>query len=242
MIIGLAGMAGSGKDTVADAVVERGFTRVALADPVKRLAREVYDFTVEQLWGPSPERSKPDKRYPRNHTFPKDSTVCLCCGWDGGELVRDGGKPPQCYLTPRFAIQQLGTEWGRGCYLDTWVDYTVRVAKRLLECDQAVTYGYDPTKGLMSYDRWEYGNMEPEGVIISDIRFRNELEAIRAAGSKLWRVVRPGHDKPKWDHTSETEQQGFSDDEFNVVIKNTGTVESLHELVTKTLIAAKELG
>jgi len=48
MIIGVAGNAGSGKDTVADHLVKHhGFVKVALADPLKRICREVFDFSEE---------------------------------------------------------------------------------------------------------------------------------------------------------------------------------------------------
>jgi hypothetical protein len=209
--------------------------QVALADPVKRAARHVYDFTVEQLWGPSPERAKPDTRYPREHGPWTKDEKCLCCGVDWGLEARK----KQCYLTPRFAIQTLGTEWGRGCYLDTWVDYTIRTAQRLLG-SQGERLRYDPVDGIIEAPLRE--SWKAKGVVVSDIRFRNELDAIRAADSKLWRVLRVGHEKPKWNHESETEQQGFKDEEFDVVLKNAGTLADLHTMVKKSMMAIKELG
>lgn len=77
MIIGISGLvindegvavgtAGSGKDTLADLLRDNDkFVKIALADPLKRIARDVYDFTDEQLWGPSANRNEPDKRYPQ---------------------------------------------------------------------------------------------------------------------------------------------------------------------------------
>lgn len=65
MILGISGKAGSGKDTVADYLVKnKYFTKVALADPIKRICGDVFNFSNEQLYGPSEMRSKPDERYP----------------------------------------------------------------------------------------------------------------------------------------------------------------------------------
>lgn len=41
MIIGLIGYAGAGKDTAAEALIERGFERRAFADPLKAVARDI---------------------------------------------------------------------------------------------------------------------------------------------------------------------------------------------------------
>ncbi len=47
-VIGLAGKAGSGKDTVADILVqEHGFTKLAFADPLKVLCAQIYDVPLE---------------------------------------------------------------------------------------------------------------------------------------------------------------------------------------------------
>lgn len=63
-LIGLGGLAGSGKDTAAAALVEKcGFVKMAFADPMKRFAMEMWDFSEEQLWGPSERRNAVDPRY-----------------------------------------------------------------------------------------------------------------------------------------------------------------------------------
>jgi hypothetical protein len=110
-IIGLLGHSGAGKDSVAKLAAELcDCTSLAMADPIKRICKEVFDFSDEQLWGPSEERNKPDKRYHRTN---------------GENVVAIG----QVYLTPRYACQTLGTEWGRNCYSDVWVDLGIRKAR-----------------------------------------------------------------------------------------------------------------
>jgi len=52
MLIGIAGKAGVGKDTLADILWRKhSFTRIAFADSLKRGAQEVFKLTDEQTWG-----------------------------------------------------------------------------------------------------------------------------------------------------------------------------------------------
>jgi len=243
MIIGISGLAGTGKDTIADLLVKNhGFAKIALADPLKRICRDVFDFTYDQLWGPSENRNKPDERYQRKHVFESDRAyVCLCCGWDRGRQIRDGRPVPECCLTPRYALQQLGTEWGRNCYDPVWVEYAVRVANELLE-DQLYLADLEPG-GTSLEVQGEGGHYKYEaktgirreilyrgrlgGVAISDVRFTNEMEAISKAGGKLWRVKRTGYESPRWDHPSETQQLLTPDSGFDRVVENDGSLEDL---------------
>jgi len=52
-VIGIAGPARSGKDTVARFIMEalNGYTRMSFADPIKEMARVGFGFTHEQLHG-----------------------------------------------------------------------------------------------------------------------------------------------------------------------------------------------
>ena len=134
MIIALTGLAGSGKNTVADFT---GFEQLAFAEPMKRFCAEVFDFSHEELYGPSEARESPSKTF-----------------------KRPDGTP----LTARYALQTLGTEWGRNCDVDVWAKACIMRAKAL------AAVGKD--------------------TIVTDLRFVNEAKAVRDAGGFVWRVHR----------------------------------------------------
>jgi hypothetical protein len=223
MIIGITGqcidslgrkrIAGAGKDVVAKYLVDNfNFVSLAWADPIKRFCQEVYGFSDEALWGESDARILPDQRYP---------------------------SPNGGFLTPRTALQQLGTNWGRNCYLNTWVDYGIRVAKTLLTDNWMV---YSAKSGLIprhettcqgEFESIEGFPNQVTGVVFSDVRFDNELQAIKNAGGKVIRIKRqmtiPYDDKAmNLLHLSETELANISDDNFDYVIDNSGTLEDLN--------------
>lgn len=61
-LVGLSGRSGAGKDTAAALLVERyGFERIAIADPLKRVAALAFGLRDEQLWGE--ERNALDERW-----------------------------------------------------------------------------------------------------------------------------------------------------------------------------------
>lgn len=64
MIIGLLGRAGSGKSMAAKHIVEtRGGRIFSLAEPLKAIARDVFDFSHEQLYGTQAQKEATDPRY-----------------------------------------------------------------------------------------------------------------------------------------------------------------------------------
>lgn len=142
MIIGIAGLAGSGKSAAAAALVERcGFVSISLADPIKRICQDVFGWDRERLWGTSERRNEPDPV------------------WDG--------------LTARRALQTLGTEWGRAMHPDVWVRACLKEAR------DVHTFA-------------ALGGCNAKGVVIPDVRFPNEVAAIRAAGGRVVRIIRTG--------------------------------------------------
>lgn len=215
MIIGVTGqcqdslgrnrIAGAGKDEVARVLLEKyNFVSVAWADPLKRFIKEVYEFEDEALWGGSDARILPDERYPRPN----------------------GG-----FLTPRFALQSLGTDWGRNCYINTWVDYGIRVAKKILN-----GFNYTPQRGLYKENARPQAMMnkpwKADGVVFSDVRFMNEFQAIKDAGGFVVRVKRKlntAYDDKAMNllHDSETELPNTPDDLFDYIIDNSGTLDDL---------------
>lgn len=229
MIVGISGLMGSGKDTVADRLVDKhNFAKIGLADPLKRFCMEAYDFSFEQLWGPSEMRNKPDGRYRREHTWKstEDKGVhCTCCNrfWDD-----ECDEETLCYLTPRYALQMLGTEWGRGCYDKTWIEFGLRTAEKLL----GGAYAYSAQRGIhmATHKCTGPGHSEDErcffslrGVVFSDFRFKNEIYPAQDREVRLWRTLR-GDGKPKFDHPSETEQLEIPDSVFHNTINNRAPV------------------
>lgn len=219
MILGISGIANSGKDTLAHYLaVDQGFAVISLADPIKRIAKEVFDFTDEQLWGPSEQRNKPDFRYPNFQC-----RGCQTCEFRCDHYIG--------FLTPRHALQQLGTDWGRACYENVWVEYTMRVAHTLLDSDDGLVPHYDPRRGI----QYQPFSLHPQakGVVIPDVRFENELKGIRAAGGKVVRIKRDGAGLSgvAGVHASESEQALIPDSAFDVVVDNNSTLDELRAKV-----------
>lgn len=64
-------------------------------------------------------------------------------------------------------------------------------------------------------------------VVIPDVRFCNEAEAIRKHGGKLVRIMRPGHAGDL--HVSERELDGW--DDWDLIVDNSGTLIELEAAV-----------
>lgn len=215
MLIGISGQAGSGKDTCADFLVkEYDFAKVAFADPLKRICKDVFDFSDIQLWGASEFRNTEDTRYPRSIDSQTNG-----------------------YLTPRYALQTLGSEWGRDCYGDIWVDYALRIAKTINEAyTKEEPIYYDAILGLVeTYDNPSSEPCHHQGVVISDVRFLNEINKIKKNGGILIRVVRPsaGLKGTAGMHRSEQEMNDIPDSEFDHIIINNSGLDDLKTEILK---------
>jgi len=209
MIVGILGPAASGKDTMADHLVSKyGFVKVGLADPLKRICKDIYAFSDAQLWGPSEARNQPDLRYPLN------------------------GKG---FLTPRTALQALGTEWGRTCYVNTWIDYGIRVAKEILQGK-----AYHARTGITGSSFPSVFSKKPTGVVFSDLRFKNELRAVQKSEGVTIRLRREGTGGDVLggiaNHPSEVEQQSLLDSEFDCVLLNPPGIPNFHSEIDKLFL------
>lgn len=205
-VIGLVGQAGTGKDTVADHLVQRyGHVRVALADVMKRFAQDALGFDVVTLWGPSEKRQNvidsriPDvalfrnkaKRFART-LLPGQADKAADLGnrlvvWGHG-LEQHGPE-----VSARIVLQTLGTEVGRACDPDVWVRYLFeQVIPYVGSFDYYPALGLQP-RSMASVRTAKHGLVtgnDVPGVVISDVRFRNEVDAVLKNGGKVYRLVR----------------------------------------------------
>lgn len=221
MIIGIVGRSidpqgnmcsqGTGKDTVADCLVDEfNCVKVALADEMKRFLLKL-GFTREQLWGPSQFRNT---------------------------LHPDG------ICTARHALRTLGTEWGRDMISrKLWTNHTVRQAQKLLtESDGRM---YLPEEGIvptlarvngMLYIKVTAPQKPYSGVVITDVRFKEEIDGIKAAKGKVMLVQRRIDALPEGvdiEHESESDLNEYdaSDRIWDEVLSNDGTLDDLRSLV-----------
>lgn len=164
-VIGFCGFKGSGKDTAADYLVgTHGYSKISLAHPLKLAAQTIFGFSDDALWGSSEKREIPDTRYPFRGLNPVDGTPLKKVARDVNHYwfrESDGEWFPQ-YVTPRVALQTLGTEFGRRMYQNLWVD----------ACLNYIISTGNPLHA------------------IPDVRFANELEGIQTRGGVVIRLLR----------------------------------------------------
>lgn len=175
VLIGLAGPAGSGKDTIGEFLWKNhGFLTMAFADRLKDVASTMF-------------------------------------GWERLALAEREFKEtvdPVWGITPREALQRLGTEAVQGAF---GKDFWVRAWRQL-------------------YDQVRHG----DDVVVTDVRFEHEAEVIRALGGLIIHVRRaaaPGHNGVPG-HISEAGIKEASDD---WILPNNGTLLDLEREV-ETLV------
>jgi len=203
-IIAVAGRMGTGKDTISDILAESGWQRVALADRIKQCVHKLFAFDRATLFGPSDNRNRVwhENEIDWNRAFfnaglwYEEFYVMMAAGsrlssYKGDLRMRDTTEKLYEFVSAsrvaamhdkfsaRWALQQLGTEYGRSMRDDVWIvnaEHTIDAIQR--------GYRYDPLTGI-DYSREGFGG-SPPGVIITDCRFRNEAEHFRAVGAKVY--------------------------------------------------------
>lgn len=177
-LIGLAGQAGSGKDTLAAHLCQaHGFASLALADPIRAGLRAMLGLSLEDF------------------------------------TRRDLKEAPIAWLgrSPRQLAQTLGTEWGRELiHPEIWL----RVAEQ--------------TIARLSQSR-------PAGIVITDIRFENEADWLRAQGGTVWHLRRnqAGLHGATSQHVSE---QHIPEIEGDAIVDNNGTIKDLFECASGLIL------
>ena len=187
ILVGLAGYAQSGKDTVAKILEPQGFERIAFADGLREFAYALNPVVPI-------ERGKFTGPLVFEHRRLADVVVSL--GWERAKT-----DLPEV----RQLLQRLGTEAGRAILgSNVWIDLALR-------------------------------DVKPGGrYVVTDVRFPNEYEAIKARGGEVWRVVRPGTGAANG-HASES---ALADHKFDRVIVNDGTRVDLRRNVTSVFTPA----
>lgn len=147
-LIALTGAAGSGKSLVAEQLQDVGFTLVKFAGPLKAMLRTLFERTGH---------------------IPVEVDEMI----EGG--LKEVPQPALLGHTPRWAMQTLGTEWGRECFgPNFWVNLAMTKVRSV-----------------------------SGPVVIDDCRFPNEAATVALEGGEVWRITRPNLARNAGDHVSE---------------------------------------
>jgi hypothetical protein len=232
MIIALAGNMGVGKDTIASELQRQmpSLKRTAFAKSLKDIAGFLFDFDEDVLWGPSQLRNEPDARAAFDtywgHVFERldpalspnisdlvDPLFPVELRGRAWQLLRyivlNDFAQQGAAFTPRYALQRLGTEWGRKIWDDVWLH---AVKSRIDQSD---------------HSNW----------IITDCRFPNEAAFLRSSlnAALVWveaPVRRPAPTGPQ--HASEPQKQDF-ETYITQVFNNDGAMAYLPARVSSLL-------
>lgn len=136
-------------------------------------------------------------------------------GVDAGTLenIKDAPHPLLCDKTPRYAMQRLGTEWGRHTISNTlWIDVCMRKAQVALA--------------------------EGKDVVISDIRFDNEAAQVKELGGTILKILRP--DAPMIGTATHPSERGISHDHVDAFVMNDTTPDVLKQRIDKEVVRYKK--
>lgn len=212
-IVGVTGLAGSGKDTFARRLIENhGFVKESFARRLKELCAGIYGWEFEKLevldykeerslhapitWTRSSVRAIAHEQFVSGVEYAApvsldDATFHLF-------KILSGVDPE---WTRRRILQWVGTEGFRHLVPDHWVNRAI-------------------ADGAASIARGA------RGIVFPDVRFPNEATAIQALDGVIVRVVREG--QPSTSGGGHSSEGGVADVD-RVVIAASGKIESLWE-------------
>ncbi len=194
-IICLAGKAQSGKDTMADVLVKKhGYTRIALADPLRELCSSVFRMDYAQFSDSDKKDATMDRLVLDFHHVDKVREYVEKT-WDI-EVTHDAREGMEEYYgtefnTPRDILRTIGTKLLREQVSDTiWLDLAMAKIRKA-------------------------GGK----VVVTDCRFGNERDMFAKCGALLILIQRNDDG-----NSQEHEFNLGTEDEYDVIFDNSGTL------------------
>jgi len=238
-VIGIFGKSKSGKNTVGDMIAStcKGTVQIAFADKLKSVCMELFGLTSQDLntdEGKAKPTSLPCPTCPMCRSInvvAAPTMLAFASFYDQPVVNHKGPRQAECkacgavgspdsfvgFWTPRMILQHVGTEGIRRVDPLAWARFTMKTAVTALD------------RGVERI------------MVVTDGRFRSELDAVRAAGGIAWRLRRPETDDATTGiagHVSEVEIDGIPDGDFDEVITNDGSLDDLLHAVKAALAPA----
>ena len=231
ILIGISGKANSGKNTVASIIndlTNNRFEEKCFAGKLKDMVCLLIGCTRSDL----EDRDFKERELGEEWWYYSFKPVMLDYLSHRDNTIENGIDKNEKYiikLTPRKLMTLLGTECGRALlHPNIWVNSLFGDYLERIDMTPAPHRSSGINVQSLGYPSW----------IVTDIRFPNEVEAIKSRGGIVIRVNRPdevtlGGGDNLYEHPSETLLDGYQD--FDYIIENDGDIS---DLVRKV----KELG
>lgn len=207
-IIGVAGLAGSGKDTVYQILKKRPEARVKRDAFADRLKISFARLFLETRGDADPYSGWTDEDCIAFANHFKEHGKILVPSFEGGEMP-DGLPMHSWHIeesSGREILQRYGTEAHRDVFgQDFWTDQVL------------------PPEGRRDEHEWDV-------LVLTDVRFPNEAVAVHTAGGVIWQVYRPDLEYTDG-HSSEA---GLPATMIDRILVNDGTLEEFESLVLET--------
>lgn len=207
IIIGLTGLAGAGKDTVADALVTHaGFVKLAFADELRLQVLHAFARADAALLANRDTKETPTDRLALGWCTDLEFVGAVNASQYGGAMPLEALDVPR---SPRQIMQWWGTEYRRTQDQDYWV---------CLLCNRIRTL-----QGQQGLHRF----------VVADARFENEAHALRGMGGEIWQVFRPGLRPVEGGHASQSAGDSLKPERFVI---NSGAITDTINQVLRQLV------
>jgi hypothetical protein len=192
MIVGINGKMNSGKSTTANILVSMGYKELSFADNLKQMCIHAFRLTEDQVYTQIGKQTKFEKPVSLNifHLSDIVSWVDMVNRIlvKGDQFTKMKRNLGRSFESPRDILQFVGTEICREC-ID--LNFHLNVLESQIKMH--------------------------DNVVISDVRFHNELEFIKKLNGAL--VLVKDINQPQSESTHESEQD-LPEEAFNFILVN----------------------
>lgn len=209
IILGLAGQAGVGKDTVANYLRDAyGFFVFAFSDMIYKQVQDAFSLPDQDLLRNRGAKESPSDKLTLQQCSDADFVAVAMQALVAkahSEGVELSGEIDTLPLSPREVMQWWGTEYRRAQDGDYWVKQSHEFVRAM----QAAA---------------PYPEMRPQYFVNTTTRFKNERDWVHACGGNVWHIHRDGIAAVNA-HVSETPLEVV---EGERELWNNDTIERLH--------------
>lgn len=208
-LIGLAGPARVGKDSIADVLVTQfGFTHFSFSDALYREVSNAFGISTSTLQS-------------KDHKEIESTLLMVECSKDPDFISAMAALDEDLELprSPRWILQRWGTDYRRRQQPDYWIQQADLWLADFQKRERLLL-----AQALIDNDTGYTGS---PGAVNTSVRFENEREWVKECGGEVWHVKRENSRLPDIDTASYASERGLEPETGDKIFFNHGSLEAL---------------